>query len=307
MEAFFKNKSLIEMANRWKIHLIIITVISAAIGVFISSPIVMTPKFKSSAILYPVNIYTYSKESTTEQMLQVFNSNDIKERMLTTFNLAEHYKLDKKDPQFYTTFLGEFKDNVSISKTEYESVEITVLDVNPVIASNMVDSLITFYDQKTASMHRKKQKEVIVISTQQFKIKSRELDSLERLLNNLRQTYGIMNYSTQVSEATKGVLSGNNLAKDLYKKLQDHGVEYQRIDSLVSNIRREFLFNKYTVEVAEKEFNKKISYSQIVSSPYPADKKSYPVRWAVVAMTVVTSLIFSLIIIAFIDSKRKKA
>lgn len=307
MEAFFKNKSLIEMANRWKIHLLIITVISAAIGVFISSPIVMTPKFKSSAIIYPVNIYTYSKESTTEQMLQVFNSNDIKERMLVSFNLAEHYKLDKKDPQFYTSFLGEFKDNVSISKTEYESVEITVLDVNPVIASNMVDSLIIFYDQKTASMHKKKQKEVIEISSNQFKIKSRELDSLERLLNNIRQTYGIMNYSTQVSEATKGVLSGNNVAKDLFKKLQDHGVEYQRLDSMVTNIRREYLFNKYSVEVAEKEFNKKISYSQVVSSPYPADKKSYPVRWAVVAMTVVTSLIFSLIIIAFIDSKRKKA
>ena len=307
MEAFFKNKSLIEMINRWKIHLILITVISAAIGVFISSPIVMIPKYKSTAIVYPVNIYAYSKESTTEQMLQVFNSNDIKEKMLTAFNLDKHYKLDKKDPQFYTYFLGEYSDNVSISKTEFESVEIKVLDTDPKIASNMVDSLITFYDDKTAEMHRKKQMEVIVISTNQFNIKTKELDSLEKLLNNIRQTYGIMNYSTQVTEATKGELSGNNAAKELFKKLQDHGVEYQRIDSLVTNIRREYLFNKYSKEIAEKEYNKKISYSQVVSSPYPADKKSYPVRWAVVAITVITSLIFSLIVIAFIDSKRKKA
>lgn len=307
MEAFFKNKSIIDLINRWKIHLALITVISAAIGVFISSPIIMTPKYKSTAIVYPVNIYAYSKESTTEQMLQVFNSNDIKERMLSSFNLADHYKLDKKDPQFYTYFLGEYSDNVSISKTEYESVEIKVLDTDPKIASSMVDSLITFYDYKTAEMHRKKQKEVIVISTNQFNIKNRELDSLEKLLSNLRQTYGIMNYSTQVTEATKGELTGNAAAKGLFKKLQDHGVEYQRLDSMVTNIRREYLFNKYSLEVAEKEFNKKISYSQVVSSPYPADKKSYPVRWAVVVMTVITSLIFSLIIIALIDSKRKKA
>ena len=307
MEAFFKNKSLIEMISRWKIHLILITVISAAIGTFISSPIIITPKFKSTAILYPVNIHEYSKESTTEQMLQVFNSNDIKERMLAAFNLDKHYKLDKNNPQFYSYFLGEYTDNVSISKTEYESVELKVLDADPKIASDMVDSLIVFYDEKTASMHKKKQKEVIDISLNQFKIKSRELDSLEGLLNNFRRTYGIMNYNSQVSEATKGELSGNNSAKELFKKLQDYGVEYQRVDSLLYNTRREYLFNKYTIEQAEKEYNKKISYSQVVSSPYPADKKTTPVRWAIVAITVIASLLFSLIAIAFIDSKQKKA
>lgn len=307
MEAFFKNKSIIDIVNRWKIHLILITIISSAIGVFISSPIVMVPKYKSTAIVYPVNIYAYSKESTSEQMLQVFNSNDIKEKMLAAFNLANHYKLDKKDPQFYTYFLGEYSDNVSISKTEFESIEIKVLDTDPKTASNMVDSLITFYDNKTAEMHRKKQLEVITISTNQFNIKIKELDSLEKLLSNIRQTYGIMNYTSQVTEATKGELSGNNAAKELFKKLQLHGVEYQKLDSMVFNIRKEYLFNKYTLETAEKEYNKKISYSQVVSSPYPADKKSYPVRWAVVAITVITSLIFSLIVIALIDSKRKKA
>jgi capsule polysaccharide export protein KpsE/RkpR len=267
----------------------------------------MVPKYKSTAIVYPVNIYAYSKESTSEQMLQVFNSNDIKEKMLAAFNLANHYKLDKKDPQFYTYFLGEYSDNVSISKTEFESIEIKVLDTDPKTASNMVDSLITFYDNKTAEMHRKKQLEVITISTNQFNIKIKELDSLEKLLSNIRQTYGIMNYTSQVTEATKGELSGNNAAKELFKKLQLHGVEYQKLDSMVFNIRKEYLFNKYTLETAEKEYNKKISYSQVVSSPYPADKKSYPVRWAVVAITVITSLIFSLIVIALIDSKRKKA
>ena len=70
MEAFFKNKSIIDMINRWKIHLILITIISSAIGVFISSPIVMVPKYKSTAIVYPVNIYAYSKESRVESNRQ---------------------------------------------------------------------------------------------------------------------------------------------------------------------------------------------------------------------------------------------
>ncbi|PIP54466.1 MAG: hypothetical protein COX07_05185 [Bacteroidetes bacterium CG23_combo_of_CG06-09_8_20_14_all_32_9] len=307
MEAYFKNKKIMELVNRWKIHFIAITIISAVIGVFISSPVVITPKYKSTAIVYPVNIYTYSKESTTEQMLQVFNSNDIKEKMLKAFNLGKHYKLDRKDPQFYTYFLNEYDNNVSISKTEYESVEIKVLDENPNIACNMVDSIITFFDQKIAFLHKRKQMEQIQIYNNEMQKKHRELDSLETVMNELRQKYGIMNYSIQVNEATKGNLTGNNAAKELFKNLQEHGGDYQRNDSLTWYVRRDFLLNKYNYEIAVKEYKKNISYSQIISNPYPADKKSYPVRWVIVAITVITSLIFSSIVIAFIDSKQKKA
>ena len=307
MESFFKNKSLLEVINKWRIHLAIIVILSGALGVFVSSPIVMKPKFKSSAIIYPVNIYVYSEESTTEQMLQVLNSNDIKEQMLKAFNLAKHYKIDPKDPQFYTNFLSEYDDNVSISKTEYESVEIKVLDENPKIACNMVDSIITFYDQKIASLHKRKHREAYEVSKTQLLKKSKELDSLEGLMNEMGKKYGILSYSSQVKEATRGQISGSQVAKDLLKNLQEQGVSFQRLDSLTNYARRDYLVIKNSYEMALKEINKKISYSQVISSPIPSDKKAYPVRWAVVAITIITSLIFSLIVIAVIDSKRKKA
>jgi len=307
MESFFKNKSLLEVINRWKIHLAIIVILSCALGIFISSPIVIKPKYKSTAIIYPVNIYTYSKESTTEQMLQVLGSNDIKEKMLKAFNLAKHYRIDPKDPQFYTYFLSEYDDNVSINKTEYESVEIKVLDENPKIACNMVDSIISFYDQKIAFLHRRKHREAFELSKQQLAMKSKELDSIDTLITDMRIKYGILNYNSQISEATKGQLTGNQLAKNLFKNLQEKGEEYQRLDSLSWSTIRDYLYFKNGYETEIKEINKNISYSQIISSPIPADKKSYPIRWAVVVITIISSLIFSFIVIAVIDSKRKKA
>ena len=307
MESFFKNKSFLDVIKRWRIHLAVIVLISTALGVFISSPIVMAPKYKSTAIIYPVNIYVYSEESTTEQMLQVLNSNDIKEQMLHAFDLANHYKLNPKDPQFYTNFLGKYDDNVGISKTEYESVEISVLDENPKIACNMVDSIIAFYDQKIASLHRKKHGEAMEISQKVYMSKTRELDSLETKMNEIRQKYGILSYGMQVGEATKGELSGSNSAKELFKNLQDQGGYYQKLDSLVWYGRRDYLYFKNQYETELREINKNISYSQIISSPIPSDKKAFPVRWAVVVITLISSLIFSLMIIAFIDSKRKKA
>lgn len=305
METYFRNKKIVNLLNKWKIHLIIITIVSIAIGVFISSPIVITPKFKSSAIIYPVNTYTYSKESTTEQMLQVLNSNDIKEKMLKAFDLEKHYKIDTLEPQHYTYFLDEYNGNISISKTEYESVEIKVLDENAKTACQMVDSIISFYDNKMASLHKRKQKEVMEISRSEYGKKKLELDSLEKLIKDYRQKYGIMNFNSQVSEATKGELAGNNKALELFKNLQEYGVDYQRIDSMLFNVRKEVIFDKYSIEVAIREYNKHISYSQVISTPYPADKKSYPLRWLIVAITVIASLIFSVIVIAVIDSKQK--
>ncbi len=305
METYFRNKKIVNLLNKWKIHLIIITIVSIAIGVFISSPIVITPKFKSSAIIYPVNTYTYSKESTTEQMLQVLNSNDIKEKMLKAFDLEKHYKIDTLEPQHYTYFLDEYNGNISISKTEYESVEIKVLDENAKTACQMVDSIISFYDNKMASLHKRKQKEVMEISRSEYGKKKLELDSLEKLIKDYRQKYGIMNFNSQVSEATKGELAGNNKALELFKNLQEYGVDYQRIDSMLFNARKEVIFDKYSIEVAIREYNKHISYSQVISTPYPADKKSYPLRWLIVAITVIASLIFSVIVIAVIDSKQK--
>jgi len=305
METFFRNKKIVNLINKWKVHLIIITIVAIAIGAFISSPIVITPKFKSLAIIYPVNTYTYSKESTTEQMLQVLNSNDIKEKMLAAFDLLKHYKIDPKEPQYYTYFLDEYNSNVNINKTEYESVEITVLDKNSKIACQMVDSIVKFYDDKIASLHKRKQKEVIEISRVEFEKKKHELDSLESLVKNYRQNYGIMNYNSQVLEATKGEFAGNNQAKELFKNLQEYGVDYQRLDPMLYNVRKEVIDDKHMLEVAYREYNKHISYSQIISTPYPADKKSYPIRWIVVAITVITSLIFSIIVIAVIESKQK--
>ncbi|MGQ9848291.1 MAG: hypothetical protein ACUVQP_12435, partial [Bacteroidales bacterium] len=177
MEKLFNNKSLFLIISKWKIHLLIISIISIAIGVFVSSPIVITPKYKSTAIVYPTNLIEYSKESTTEQMYQIFLSTDIKFRMLNAFQLDKHYKISKNDPLFITYFLDEFNENVSISKTEFESVQITIYDKDPKIASDMVDSLIVFYNDKVAELHKRKQKEMIEIMSKAMKDKKREIDS----------------------------------------------------------------------------------------------------------------------------------
>jgi capsular polysaccharide biosynthesis protein len=159
MKQIFDNSFVLKVAWKWKIHLAIAGVVSIILAAIFSSPFFITPKFKSQGRLYPVNTNTYSEESESEQMLEVLNSYDIKRRMVETFNLAEQYKVKPDDPYFHTKILKKYEDHVDCKKTEYESVEIKVLDADPQIACNMVDSIISFYNQKVYSVRARRFRE----------------------------------------------------------------------------------------------------------------------------------------------------
>lgn len=306
MEKIFNNRSLVQLISKWRIHLLAISVVSIALGVIVSSPWVITPKYKSTAIVYPINLFEYSKESTTEQMFQILLSNDIKFKMLDAFQLDKHYKLDRNDPLFITYFFDEYSQNISISKTEYESVEIRVLDKDAKMAAAMVDSLIAFYNQKVAELHKIKQKELMTIMSNAMQKKKKEIDSLDKHLTEIRIKYGILNASTQGVEATKGVIQGNKQAMELYKNLLQYSGQYKEIDSLVWHFRKEYINYKWQYENALREYNKEITYAQVVQKPFPADKKSYPVRWVIVLLTLMGGLIIAVVTIAFIESKKNK-
>ena len=77
MESQFYQINLLQLLLKWKFHLGVIVLIAAVLAAIFSGSAFITPKFKSFAVVYPANIAPYSDENETEQMLQVFQSNDI--------------------------------------------------------------------------------------------------------------------------------------------------------------------------------------------------------------------------------------
>ena len=61
MNPYLNNKTLLELALKWKYHLGVIALIAGVISRVLSSPIFLRPKYKSTSIIYPVNIKEYSK------------------------------------------------------------------------------------------------------------------------------------------------------------------------------------------------------------------------------------------------------
>jgi len=315
MTNYFNNQNLLEIFWKWKKHLIIVGILAVVFSAFFSSSIFITPKYKSTARIYPSkNIFVFSDESESEQLLEIINSQDIKLRVMDAFDLAKEYKISKEDPQYMTYMLAEFNDNVSFKKTEYETVEISVLDADPQRAAIMCDSIISFLDEKIRSIHRIKYQEVARISKIDMAIVSHQSDSVKEKLDNLRKDYKILDYDTQAKEITKGMVkvlaeqkkntSGGKELEQWMKNLSEKGGEYVMLDKLQKSLVSQMDSLKKEYNQSMSGANKKIVYAQRVQNPIPADKKSYPVRSLIVLMSTLAALFVAMLVILLLENKK---
>jgi capsular polysaccharide biosynthesis protein len=207
MTNYFDNQNILDIIWKWRKHLIVVAILAVVISAVFSSSAFIKPKYKSTARIYPSNnIYVFSEESESEQLLEFINSIDIKLQTIEAFHLDEVYNISKQDAQYLTSILGEFNDNVSFKKTEYETIEIQVLDTDPQRASNMCDSIIHFLNEKVRLLHKVKHDEVASIAKRDYAIISHKVDSLEEKLDFIRKEYHILDYRLQAEEITKGMV-----------------------------------------------------------------------------------------------------
>ncbi|MDD4144560.1 MAG: Wzz/FepE/Etk N-terminal domain-containing protein, partial [Prolixibacteraceae bacterium] len=102
MNDFFDNQRILQLIWNRKYHFIITGIIAIIISAVFSGPAFIKPKFKSTARVYPTNLWPLSEESESEQMLEIMNSKDIKIKMCEAFELDKVYRLNKKDPHYMT-------------------------------------------------------------------------------------------------------------------------------------------------------------------------------------------------------------
>jgi capsular polysaccharide biosynthesis protein len=316
MTNFFDNQNLLEIIWKWKKHLIIVGVLAVLFSAIFSSSVFIQPKYKSTARIYPsFNIYTFSDESESEQLLEIINSMDIKLRVIDAFNLSDVYKINKNDPLYQSYILGEFNDNVSFKKTEYETVEISVLDTDPKRASAMCDSIIAFLDDKIRTIHKVKYDEVVKIASKDLKSLDHELDSIKTKMDELRKDYKILDYESQAKEVTRGMVnvlaeqkkntSGGKELQEWMKNLSEKGGEYEILTSLQKTCLEERDSIKKAYDQALSSAKKKISYGQRIQNPIPSDKKAYPVRWLIVLASTLSALFIALLAILVLENRKK--
>ena len=305
MDNNFNNLSLVQLVLKWKWHIIIITVAAALCGAIFSSSMFITPLYKSVAVAYPANISPYSDESETEQMLEIINSASIMDSVVEKYNLWEDYKINKADQFAKTYMINEYRSKIKIGKTPYEAVSVTVMDKDPFVACDIAKDILNFYDQKVHDLHTSKVAEVVDMYDMQLKMKQQDIDSLKQALTNLATNYGVLNYSGQLREVTRGFINGSNKANELKQNLEQYGADAVDLETKIIAEANTYSLIKKDYEQNLRFFNSHLTYSNIVTEPFPADKKAFPVRWVVVALCGLGALLLSIVVIFVIENRKR--
>jgi len=240
MESFWNSSNLLRIIVKWKWHILSITLLGMVI--IGASTYLIEPKFKSTSIVYPINLGTFSDESYSEQMVQILKSRDVTDKIIEDFSLAEHYELDSAYKHFKSTMYYLYNQNVSISKTEYESVEIDVLDTDPQKAADMANAMINYYDQKVRDMHKLKLKELIVINENYISVLADKKKAIEDRLHVLNKDYGILDFETQVEGLTEGAFGPKSAqANKQLENFKEYGTEFNALNMELDSLTGHYL------------------------------------------------------------------
>ncbi|HEY1038796.1 MAG TPA: Wzz/FepE/Etk N-terminal domain-containing protein [Bacteroidia bacterium] len=302
------NLDILKLLFSKRKHILIVTLAAAAIAGIVSMTI--TPMYKSTAAIFPTNIGKYSEESQTEQLMQFITASEVKDMLLENFNLAKHYELDSTSERFETMYTYMYEENVKISQTRFESIQIEILDKDPVMAQKLVYGLIDAVNKHIRNSLNSKTEEFIAMHKTYTESKKRRMDSLEIVLRGMSKEYGLLDYFTQVSQASryyyKEVPSGKEgKLGEVMKKLGEKGVLFMSLMEQYKGDMGYYNESRQEMDKGIRDINKKFTYVTIASKPNLPEVKATPKRTMMVAIGGNGGFIFACVFFITIDRYKR--
>ena len=303
----FDFTGILQILFKWRKHIALITVSAAVIAFIFTRPFFMPDYFESTGVIYPSNIAPFSMESPTETMLQIVQSEDIKDQLIKDFDLYKHFGVNPKSLTHRKEIYEYLNGNISISRTAYESINITVADQSPDTAAMMVDSIIAHLNVKVRTLHGIKYAEVVNYWKLEVDMKKREIDSLETLAQTYATEYGIVDFRGQIKEVTRAYYRKKNdeELRKLYSNFRDKGIAALDVHEQLMRKYNYYAEAQNKLEQAIKDYNKEFTHSHIVTKPSVAETKSFPHRTIITLVFTISVFFFSLLVIFWIENYRK--
>jgi uncharacterized protein involved in exopolysaccharide biosynthesis len=111
----------------------------------------------------------------------------------------------------------------------------------------------------------------------------------------LKTVYG--NNSSQIN---------NREVERLFTSMQNYGGQLVEIVKMIENEAGSYVFAKQDYEMTLRFYKSDLTYANIITSPFPADKKAYPVRWLVVVVVSLAAFILATLVIFIVESRKRR-
>jgi len=319
----FESFDLILFIFQKRKTLIILTLLGLIVSAVVS--LVITPRFRSNVILYPASsssvsqslltssqqkkdILKFGTEEEVEQLLQILYSDRIREKVVAKFDLLTHYGIDSTSQFRMTELEQEFNDNITFTRTEYQSIRIDVLDRDAQMAADIANHIAALIDSSMNNIQKERAQKALAIVEKEFFTLKAEKKKLEDSLSVIRQL-GINDYEKQTQSYNdayaEAIIKNSPHIKILEEKLKilsTYGGVYVSLrDLLVYQTEKvSHLESRYREALVDAEQTLPNKY--IVNQATKAEKKAFPIRWLIVAVSTLATFILTFLMLIIIDA-----
>jgi hypothetical protein len=328
-------EDLVSFIWKWRKQLAIVGLVTIILASIFSSPFFIKPKYKSTVIFYPTTTNSISRailpevgqraqdalefgaEEEAEKALQILQSSKLRDRLVIQFNLLNHYRINPEKERYpYTKLEKKLDGNIKVSRTRYLSIKIDVLDESPEMAAKIATGIANLYDTIKSEINLERAISALEIVERAHKSKEEMINGLHTQMQEIGRK-GVINYEEQAKSiqealilAGGGSLSGNSgtgakkgakAIEELMEqqnKLVEFGGLYLSIVDKIKLEEEKLSDIKAKLDRARIDVEEVMSHQFRVSDATPAEKKSYPVRWLIVVVSLFSSIIVATLVLA---------
>ena len=184
-------------------------VLSAIISLLIK------PLYESTVTLYPSSNITEARtllgevtsntalfggDDATEKLIQVINSEQVREYLKETWDLAGHYRIKPGEKYPNTIIAGKMDRYIRCSKTSFGSVEIKVRDRDREMACAMANDMASRADTIFNNLQRNAARVMLDEISRSYQLQDRLVRQYEDTLNSLQGAAALKIYSSLETE-----------------------------------------------------------------------------------------------------------
>ncbi|MFO8067926.1 MAG: Wzz/FepE/Etk N-terminal domain-containing protein [Bacteroidales bacterium] len=324
----FEANNLLDLLIKYWKPLAIVVFVAVVASVIVS--LMIQKKYESTVILYPTSSASVSKsllsdratendllafgeEEEVEQMIQVLKSSDIRDKIINKFNLKQHYKIDTNSKYPITNLHRQYNKNISVNRTEYQSVEIEVLDRSPDTAALIANTIAAQLDSVMNQMKQERAAKALNLVKTEYLAQKEKLQSMQNKLNELHN-HGVFEFASQTEvyndQYAKALADGNykgaRLIKEQLDTLAKYGAAYTDVMSALEFEQKKLTEIESKYKEAKIDAEQDLPYKYVVNKAVKAEKKSYPVRWLIVILSTVSAFLLAVIVLIIFENVKKK-
>ena len=326
----FSSANFITFIYTWRKHLLIVAVVSIVLSFFFSSPLFITPKYKSTVVMFPISsnaiskalmienassktdILEFGEEEQAEQLLQILYSNEIRTRIINKYHLMKHYGIDSTSKYKMTKLFNEYKENISFRRNEFMAVEIKVLDKDPQIAANIANEISALVDTVKNNMQKERARYGLKIVEKEYENLKKDVQQMEDSLDALRKL-GVNDYETQsqmvnrqlAMEVAKNNTRGIKALQEQLAILAKYGGPYVSIRDALLHEKKQLSFMKAKYEEVKVDAQQTMPQKFIVDYAFKSERKAFPVRWLIVLVSTLSALLLCILTIIVFETVYK--